>query len=388
MAAEVLASSGVLVDLYEQRRSPGRKFVLAGRSGLNLTNVVAHDEFVARIADPTGRVAAAVAAYDATGVRQWSAGLGEPTFVGSSGRVFPESVRATPLLRAWLGRLDELGVTFHTGHRWIGWSGDGGRLRFETPDGFVEAAPDATILALGGASWPRVGGDGSWVDALAAAGVDIEPLRAANAGLLVDWSAPLLSRFEGAPIKGLVARYGGVRARGDLTITRSGLEGTPVYSLAAQLGRDGQTDQTRHVHLDLVPDRELPNLIGHLGNSRRQKDSFATWMRRARVAPVVASLVREVTGNAPPDEAAPLASLLKSLPVPVAGVAPLDRAISTSGGVGLGEVGEGFGLMARPDTFVAGEMLDADVPTGGWLLQVAFSTGTAAAHGALAFLAR
>jgi len=331
MAAETLARAGVQVDVYEQHRSAGRKFVLAGRSGLNLTNDVSLDRLIDRIDDTTGTIAACVEDFSPADIQAWSAELGEPTFVGSSGRVFPESFRATPLLRSWLRRLDELGVMFHTG-------------------------------------------------------VAVHPLRSANAGLLIDWSAPLLDRFEGTPVKGVRASWGDQEAAGDLMITRAGLEGTPVYSLAARINRDLAAGSTHALLLDLAPDRDLDNLAAHLASARRERDSFATWMRRARLASVTISLVREVTANTPPTDPAALATLLKALPVPVAGVAPLDRAISTSGGVDLTAVDADLQLNDVPGVFVAGEMLDADVPTGGWLLQVAFSTGKRAASGALAFI--
>jgi uncharacterized flavoprotein (TIGR03862 family) len=381
-AAERLAAAGASVTVYELRRSAGRTLLLAGRSGLNLTHDDTFELLRQRVDDSTGAVHAALGAFGVADLRAWADGLGADTFAGSSGRVFPAAMRGAPLVRAWLARLAELGVDIRTGHRWLGWSEDG-RLVFTGSDGRIEIPADAAVLALGGASWPRVGSDGSWVSLLEARGIAVEPLRPANCGMRVDWSAVLLDRHEGAPLKGVRVTAAGTSATGDLTITRAGLEGTPVYSVASAFG--AQTGDSE-INIDLQPDRRVDEVVAHLGSKRRPKDSISTWLRRAGVQPVAVDLLRDVTGNAIPADPEALAQLLKAVPVPVVGLAPMDRAISSVGGVRLDQTTDGFMLRDIPGVFVAGEMLDWDAPTGGYLLQTCFSTGAAAADGVLRWL--
>lgn len=386
MAAEVLANGGAQVTVYEHRRSMGRKLLLAGRSGLNLTNERPTAEFLAAIDDPTGRVAEAIRSFGPDDLRDWANGLGQPTFAGSSGRVFPEAMRATPLLRAWLARLGAAGVEFRPQHRFAGWADDGA-IEFDVAGaGQIDVAHDAAVFALGGGSWPGVGSDGAWATTFADAGIGVDPLRSSNAAVEVRWSDALLAAFEGTPVKGVRAWVGERSATGDLTVTRFGLEGTPAYSLSSRLGADSAAAPI--LSIDLVPDRSHASLAAHLDSKRRPKDSFATWIRRASIAPIAGALVREVTGNAPPADPIELATILKELQLVTAGVASLERAISSAGGVDLTGVGRDFGVVDRPGTFVAGEMLGFDAPTGGWLLQVAFSTGVAAGRGALGWLGR
>ena len=387
MAAEVLAAGGCAVTVYDQARSVGRKFLLAGRGGLNITHSEDRADFVARY-DAVDWVTPLLESFDADDLRAWCSGLGEPTVVGSSGRVFPESFRATPLLRAWLRRLDDLGVAIATRHRWLSWTDDApGSSAFELADGGrVVVTPDATVLALGGASWPRTGADGAWVPTFAAAGVGVEPLRPSNVGVVVAWSATFADRFAGEPLKNVTIRCGDVVARGDAIVTATGLEGGPVYPLSRPVR--ARLDAGRcTIEIDLRPDQTVGQLAQRLAR-RRPKDSVATWLRRAvGLSPVAVNLMREATRNRLPDTADDMAALVKRVPLDVTDSMPIDRAISTAGGVSLGELDPALMLRARPGTFVAGEMIDWEAPTGGYLLQACFSTGVAAANGALAWLA-
>jgi uncharacterized flavoprotein (TIGR03862 family) len=377
MAAEVLATAGAAVTVYEMHRSPGRKLLLAGRSGLNLTHSEPFDAFVARYDPCPPALTAALERWRPEQVREWADGLGQRTFVGSSGRVFPEAHRAAPLLRSWLARLADLGVELRTRHRFVGWEGE--HPRFLTPRGEITVRADATVLALGGASWPRVGSAGEWVEVLTDDGVEVAPLRAANCGVLLDWSPVFAQRFEGMPVKNVVVGWGGRSARGELVVTRTGLEGGPVYALSGPIGRGGRFPT--ELILDLAPDLEPAAVAARL-SSRRPKASQTTWLRGAGVQPVAVGLLRESTGNRLPDEPNALAELLKAVPLPLAGLAPLDRAISSAGGVAFDGLDDRLMLEDRPGVFVAGEMLDWDAPTGGYLLQACFATGRAAAEGA------
>jgi hypothetical protein len=389
MAAEVLAGAGAAVTVFDRMPSVGRKLLLAGRSGLNLTHSEPLPVLLDRYGPARDRLAPAVARYDPEALRSWSAGLGEATYVGSSGRVFPASFRATPLLRAWLGRLVELGVEFRVRHTWRGWSGPptAGRLAFTDGAGAdVTVEADAVILALGGASWPRVGSDGAWAGTLSDAGVVVVPLRPSNCGFVVPWSEPFASRFAGTPLKNVVATHAGRASPGDVMITATGIEGGPVYALSPGL-RDAllHCDEVAF-HIDLRPARPTTDLADRLAR-RRPGDSMSSALRRAwNLTPAAVGLLREATANRLPAGAEDLARLAKSVPVRVVAPQPLDRAISSAGGIALGEIDERFMLTGQPGTFVAGEMLDWEAPTGGYLLQATFSTAVAAAQGALAWL--
>jgi len=378
IAAESLAKDGIQVALYDARRSFGRKFLLAGRSGLNLTHDEPLEQMTARYGEAADFLAPALRSYPPAQLRSWCEGLGHPTFVGTSGRVFPESLRATPLLRAWLGRLADLGVQFHPGHRWSGWGSDG-ELLFATSDGTVQAAPDATIFALGGASWPGVSSDGSWAAAFIDAGIAVTPFLAANCGVHVDWSAPMRTKFAGVPVKNVVVSVNDAEQRGDIVVTDTGFEGGPIYALGPAIRADSVLGATTLV-LDLHPDLTVEQLELRLAK-RRPKSSTASWLRSNKIAEVSVGLVREATGNQVPTEPRDLARLLKQLPMQLTGLAPLDRAISTAGGIALNEVDENSMLTKLPATYVAGEMMDWEAPTGGYLLQACFSTGQAAADG-------
>ncbi len=386
MAAEVLAGAGVAVTVYERMPTVGRKLQVAGRGGLNLTHSEPLDAFLARYGDARDALAPAIEHFDPAALRRWSEGLGQPTFVGSSGRVFPEGFRATALLRAWLERLTGLGVRVATRHTWLGWS-EGGALRFRGPDDeLLEVEADATVLALGGASWPRTGSDGAWVAPLEAAGVEVVPLRPANCGFVVGWTHVFRDRFAGHPLKDVALTHRRVTARGDAMVTAEGLEGGPVYELASRMRTTLERGERAHVRIDLWPDATDDDVTTRLAR-RRAKDSTSTALRRAGLSPVAIGLLREAVGNRIPTDADALAALLRSVPVELLATRPIERAISTAGGVDLAATDARAMLRARPGTFVAGEMLDWEAPTGGYLLQGAFSTGVAAAEGVLAWLA-
>ena len=381
MAAEVLAAAGFQVDVFEHMPSVGRKLLLAGRSGLNLTNDESIDEMVARFGEAT-LVGDAVRRYPPAMLREWAGGLGEDTYVGSSGRVFPTAFRATPLLRAWLSRLDDVGVRIHIRHRWLGWGQQG--HRFQTPSDEVVSTPtDVTVFALGGGSWPRVGSDGTWAANFTAAGLDVRTMRPANCGLHLNWSDLFVQRFAGVPVKNTSVSAGTSAARGDVMITERGLESGPIYMVSSSVRDALDRDGSCTIHIDLHPDLELKGVAARLA-VRRPKDSLATCLRRSLgLSPAAIALLRESTGNNIPSDTTKLAELIKEVPLVVESVAPLARAISTAGGLALEELDEHFMIRSLPGTFVAGEMLDWEAPTGGYLLQASFSTAVAAARGAL-----
>ncbi|MDM7829808.1 BaiN/RdsA family NAD(P)/FAD-dependent oxidoreductase [Cellulomonas edaphi] len=390
IAAEVLATAGVAVTVHDRMPSVGRKFLLAGHGGLNLTHSEDREPFLSRYGSSANHLAPMIDAFGPQDLRDWSAGLGEPTFVGSSGRVFPEAFRAIPLVRAWLTRLAGLGVTIQTRRTWTGWTDDG-VLRFA--DG-VEPAADATVFALGGASWPRLGSDGGWVEHFTGRGVEVAPLRAANVGVRVAWSDVLAERFAGTPLKSVALTVrgssgssgsSGSTGRGDAMVTRHGIEGGPVYAIGAAI-RDGLDAGACVVEVDLRPARTVDELAMSLAR-RRPKESSSTWLRRTiGLDPVAIALLRE-DGPLPTDPRG-MAALVKAVPVTVTDTMPIARAISTAGGIAWSEVDESLMLRRMPGTFVAGEMLDWEAPTGGYLLQASFATGVAAARGALDWLER
>jgi uncharacterized flavoprotein (TIGR03862 family) len=388
MAAEVLARGGAAVTVFERMRSPGRKLILAGRGGLNLTHSEPAEVFLDRYGPARPRIGPAVEAFTPDDLRAWSAGLGQDTFVGTSGRVFPQVLRATPLLRAWLRRLADLGVEIRTRTRWEGWDAQG-RLRLTGPDGVaVPASARATLLAMGGASWPRVGSDGTWVEILRAAGIEVTPLRPANCGFTVPWSEPFATRFAGTPLKNIALSHNGTEVRGEALVTIAGLEGNAVYALSAALRDAIDAKGTATLTVDLRPDRTQAQLTARL-DRRRPDDSATTALRRAwGLPPVMIGLLREATANQLPPDPAELAALAKHCPITLTAPQPLADAISTAGGIALPEVDQNFMLHKLPGVFAAGEMLDWEAPTGGYLLQATFSTAVAAAHGALAWLSR
>lgn len=386
IAAETLAGAGCRVTLFERMATPARKFLLAGRGGLNLTHSEPRERFLARYGEAAGWLAPMLDAFPPARLRAWAAELGELTFVGSSGRVFPKSFKASPLLRAWAGRLDLLGVGLETRHVWTGWDGEG-RLRFGTPSGERHVEADAAMLALGGASWPRLGGDGGWVPLLEAEGVAVSALRPANSGVLVGWSDTFRERFAGAPLKRIALSLGEKRVRGEVVVTARGLEGGAVYALAAAIREALEWDGKATLSVDLRPDLSAEAIAGKLSATRKGESTSNRLRKAAGLDPVAIGLMREAT-PALPTTPSELAALVKSVPLRVDGVASLDRAISTAGGVIRAALDARLMLRAKPGVFVAGEMLDWEAPTGGYLLQACFATGHAAACGALDFLGR
>lgn len=389
MAADVLARDGARVNVYDAMPSAGRKFLMAGRGGLNLTHSEPLPQFMARYREAAPKLEAAVAAFPPDALRAWSEALGEPTFVGSSGRVFPKAFKASPLLRAWLRRLDAAGVRFAFRHRWMGWDGEG-RLLFRTPDGVAAVAADATVLALGGASWPRLGSDGRWVDLLAAKGIAVSKLRPANSGFTVAWSNLFRDRFEGQPLKGVALTLGAHTVRGEAMITRSGIEGGAIYALSAELREAVLNLGQATLMIALRPDLDAAALTTRLSGVRG-KQSLANFLRKAaQVSPVGIGLMQEaaVASGRPLASLSPaeLARLINAIPVQLTGVAPIERAISTAGGITFDGLDEHFMLRRLPGVFAAGEMLDWEAPTGGYLLQASFATGAAAGRGVLAWL--
>ena len=391
MAAEVLAHGGARVTVYDGMPSAGRKFLMAGRGGLNLTHSEALPAFLTRYGKAMPQLAAAIKAFPPDSLRQWSEALGQPTFVGSSGRVFPEAFKASPLLRAWLRRLDSIGVQFALRHRWTGWE-PGGKLSFQTPNGQRVVEAHATVLALGGASWPRLGSDGAWVELLAAKGVTISPLRPANCGFTVAWSDIFRDRFGGHPLKSVALSFGSHTVRGEAVITRTGLEGGAIYALSADLREAIASSGQGTLRIALRPDLVMNELIARL-SMPKGKQSFSNWLRKAaHLSPVAIGLLQEaaVAANTSLSSLSPasLAGLINAVPVQLNGIAPIARAISTAGGISFDEIDSDFMIRRLPGVFAAGEMLDWEAPTGGYLLQASFATGGAAGRGALRWLSR
>ncbi len=391
MAAETLAREGVSVTVYDRMPSPGRKLLLAGRGGLNLTHSEDFERFLSRYGEAAPRLRAAIEAFPPAALRAWCEALGQETFVGTSGRVFPKAMKASPLLRAWLKRLAAMDVTFKLRHRWAGWDADGALL-FETPDGPARAAADATILALGGASWPRLGPDGQWTALFAAKGVAVAPLKPSNCGFAANFSELFRDRFEGQPLKGIELHFAGASVRGEAVITRTGLEGGAVYALSPFLRDAIERSGEAVLGIDLRPGLTVVELENALSKPRG-KQSASNFLRKAiKLSPAASALLQEAArGRGVPLaalDAKALAALIKRVPVCLTATAPIERAISTAGGVAFEEIDGRFMLRRVPGVFVAGEMLDWEAPTGGYLLQACFSTGAAAARGAIEWLYR
>ncbi len=388
MAAEVLSAAGISVDLYDAMPSLGRKFLLAGRGGLNLTHSEPRELFVERFGARRAELAPLLEAFGPEPLREWARGLGIETFVGTSGRVFPAEMKAAPLLRAWLHRLRTAGVRFHVRHRWLGWDEDGA-LRIATPGGETRVRPAAAVLALGGGSWARFGSDGAWVPLLRERGVEVAALRPANCGFEVQWSEHFASRFAGQPVKAVNAGVAGVAERrpGEFVITASGVEGGVIYTLSAELRDAIEAQGHAELRLDLAPGKSFQRLAEELARPRG-KDSLANHLRkRAGISGVKAGLLRERTPREVFDEPEALAAAIKALPVVLLAPRPLDEAISSAGGVRFEVLDRRLMLRDLPGVFCAGEMLDWEAPTGGYLLTGCFASGRAAGRGALAWLA-
>ncbi|GAB1407761.1 TIGR03862 family flavoprotein [Thermomonas brevis] len=390
MAAETLRAGGVEVHVFEAKGSVGRKFLIAGKGGLNLTHSEPRPAFDARYRERAGEVGGWLDGFDADALREWARGFGIDTYVGSSGRVFPLDRKAAPLLRGWVRRLKEAGVQFHVHHRWRGRDADGA-LRFDTPGGDARFHADATVLALGGGSWPQLGSDGAWVALLAPLGVEVAPLQPANCGFDIGWSAHLAARHAGAPLKPVVACWqdaAGIERclQGECVLTETGIEGSLIYAIAADLreaiARDGQA----LLHLDLVPDRDLDRLAADLAKPRGKRSLSEHLRRQAGISGAKAALLHEVLDKDAAQDTARVAATLKRLPLRLLRARPLAETISTAGGIRLEALDAGLMLRAMPGTFAAGEMLDWEAPTGGYLLTACFASGQRAALGVLEWL--
>ncbi|MDH4412601.1 MAG: TIGR03862 family flavoprotein [Rhizobium sp.] len=379
MAAEHLAGKGHAVTVYDAMPTVGRKFLLAGKSGLNITHAEDYARFVTRYGAANDRLCPVLDLMTPEAIRVWAAGLGTETFVGSSGRVFPTAMKASPLLRAWLKRLENLGVTILTRHRWTGFDSDA--LLFDTPDGPKRVAANATLLALGGASWPKLGSDAAWVPLLEAEGIAISPLRPANCGFDCDFSESFDTRFSGQPVKSVKATSAAGTTQGEFVISRGGIEGSLIYAHSAALRDALNRDGHAALILDLAPGRTAEKLVADL-NRQDRKASFSTRLKKAaNLDGVKIALLREVSPDANRLNANELTSLIKAMALGVKRPRPIAEAISTAGGVPFDAISGDFMLTSRPGTFVSGEMLDWEAPTGGYLLTACFATGIAAADG-------
>jgi uncharacterized flavoprotein (TIGR03862 family) len=384
MAAERLADAGASVTVYDRMPSPGRKFLMAGRGGLNVTHSEPLDRLTGRYGAAAAWLRPVIEAFPPDALRNWCEGLGQKTFVGSSGRIFPEGMKASPLLRAWLRRLDGLGVTFRMRHEWRGWDAQGRSLFINSDGKEAPVAADAVLLALGGASWPRLGADGGWVHILRRDAIAVASLRPANCGFAARWSEIFADRCAGQPLKPVGLSFGGISLQGEAMITRTGLEGGGIYALSAALRDAIERDGKATLIVDLKPRLNRDQLAQKLG-APRGSQSLSTFLRKAAgLSPAMIGLLREAgcaVGRDLPTDMDALAALIKDVPVTLTGVASIDRAISTAGGVVHDEIDATYMLKKRPGCFIAGEMLDWEAPTGGYLLQGCFATGVAAAKG-------
>ncbi len=391
MAAETLAAAGLAVDVYDAMANCGRKFLIAGKGGLNLTHAESFEPFLSRYGSRAEMIRPMLAAFGADALRDWAKGLGVDTFVGTSNRVFPTDLKAAPLLRGWLRRLREAGVHFHLRHRWTGWADDGA-LRFASAAGDVVAEADAVVLALGGGSWRRLGSDGRWLSLLAGRGIEVAPLQPSNCGFESRWSEILRSRCAGQPVKPVAARLApdqggdGVFRQGEFIITGVGVEGSLIYALSPLLREAVTTHGVARLELDLLPGVPLAALSERLARPRGSQ-SMAKHLHRAGIDGVKASLLRECAADETFADAAMLAAQIKQLSVPLHATRPIDDAISTAGGVHFEALTDRLMLNAVPGTFCAGEMLDWEAPTGGYLLTACFASGRLAAQGVLDWLA-
>jgi hypothetical protein len=403
MAAEVLAQAGVRVDLYDAMPSVGRKFLMAGKGGMNITHAEPFDVFLTRYGTRRDGIEPLLRAFPPEALREWIHSLGIATFVGTSSRVFPADMKAAPLLRAWLHRLREHGVHFHARHRWCGWD-EQGALRFEIVQssgagplsrerervgeraGVKIVNADAVVLALGGGSWPQLGSDGAWVSLLAHRGIAIAPLRPSNCGFDVQWSAHFRERFVGEPLKSVAASFGDVRKQGECVITEHGIEGGLIYALSAALRDEIERNGHATLHLDLLPDWPLQRVQTEVSHPRGARSLSSHLQSRLGLKGVKANLLREALSTEQMHDTALLARTIKALPLRLVAARPLSEAISSAGGVTFEAVDEHLMLRKMPGVFVAGEMLDWEAPTGGYLLSACFASGQAAGKGVLDWL--
>ncbi len=381
MGAETLAAAGVGVTVYDRMPSAGRKFLMAGRGGLNLTHSEPPDRFLTRYGSASRFLAPALQGFTPDHLRQWCEDLGQPVFIGTSGRVFPKSFKASPLLRAWLSRLEGLGVRFAMKHQWTGWD-DEGSLTISTPDEQTKRIKsDATLLALGGASWPKLGSDGGWVSILQKQGISVSPLRPANCGFTVTWSNIFRQKFSGQPLKSVALTFDRKTFPGEVMIDEKGIEGGLIYAFSARIRDEIERSGEAIIFLDLRPGTSLQDLSEWL-EKPYGRDSFSNNLRKTTgLSPVAIGLVHEAGGKNM--DRRQLAGLIKSLPIRVTAPFPIDKAISSAGGIMFEELDEYFMIRKKPGVFAVGEMLDWEAPTGGYLLQASFSTAIRAARGIL-----
>lgn len=390
MAAEAASAAGAQVDLYDAMASVGRKFLLAGKGGLNLTHSEVTENFLSRYGARRPHITPILASFGPTEVRAWARGLGIETFVGSSGRVFPTDLKAAPLLRAWLRRLRQAGVRFYVRHRWVGWD-EQGTLRFRTPEGNRSAQASAVVLALGGGSWPKLGSDGAWVPLLAGRGIPIAPLQPANCGFDVRWSEHFRVKFAGNPVKSVAIALRSDPGKeswhpGEFVITETGVEGGVIYTLSATIREVLRRKGMATLYLDLAPDRDLQRVTHDLSRPRGKRTLATHLQRQAHIEGVKAGLLREVMAKADFADPIRLAAAIKSLPLELVASRPLEEAISTAGGVPFEALDGRLMICALPGLFCAGEMLDWEAPTGGYLLTACFATGQVAGAGAVDWL--
>jgi uncharacterized flavoprotein (TIGR03862 family) len=391
MAAEVLSQAGVRVDLYDAMPSVGRKFLLAGKGGMNITHAEPAADFVQRYGARASQVARWLEPFGQQAVRDWIYALGIDTFVGTSGRVFPADMKAAPLLRAWLHRLREAGVQFHMRHRWLGWRD--GQLVLASPDGERLAAADAVILALGGGSWARLGSDGAWVELLKREAVDVAPLAPSNCGFDVDWSAHFSSRYAGAPLTTVAIEWIGadgqpVRRQGQFVVTATGVEGSLIYALSAPVREQIAAAGSATIYLDLVPDFSEQKVAVEVAHPRGARSLSSHLQSRLGIKGVKSGLLHECLTKEQFADPEQLAAGIKRLPLVLRRARPIDEAISSAGGVRFDAMDADTQMLrALPGVFACGEMVDWEAPTGGYLLTACFASGRAAGRGALAWLA-
>lgn len=390
MAAEMLIQGGVKVDVYDAMPSVGRKFLLAGKGGMNLTHAEPFAAFLSRYGERQAQIAPLLAGFGPDALRAWVHELGIDTFVGSSGRVFPTDMKAAPLLRSWLHRLREAGVHFHMRHRWCGWD-ETGALRFATPSGERTVHVDAVVLALGGGSWARLGSDGAWVPLLQARGAEVAALKPANCGFDIGWSEHFCTRFAGHPLKSVVATCSDVtgrihRRQGEFVVTATGVEGSLIYALSAPLRNAIGANGSALLHLDLAPGKELQRVIDEVAHPRGSRSMASHLQSRVGITGVKAGLLRELVPPEDYADPARLGAAIKALPLRLVAARPIDEAISSAGGVAFETLDHHLMLRSAPGVFCAGEMLDWEAPTGGYLLTACFASGRATGLGALAWL--
>jgi len=385
MAAEVLSQAGIQVDVYDAMPSVARKFLMAGKGGMNITHSEPLPDFLTRYGSRREHIEPLLQTFSPDALREWIHGLGVDTFVGTSGRVFPTDMKAAPLLRAWLHRLREQGVRFHMRHRWMGWNEDD-ELRFTTPTGEIGIKAQTTVLALGGGSWPQLGSDGAWVPLLARQGANVAPLRPSNCGFEVAWSHHFRERFVGEPLKSVAASFGALRKQGECLITEHGIEGGLIYALSAPLRDEIESKESATLHLDLLPDWSEQRVLTEVSHPRGSRSLSSHLQSRLGLKGVKANLLREALSAEQMNDASLLAATIKYLPLKLSATRPLREAISSAGGVTFDSLDANLMLKRSPGIFCAGEMLDWEAPTGGYLLSACFASGRAAGSGALDWL--